>query len=208
MNGPNDLIEIRKKYHHGDLREHLLDAVRQLIEQYGPDGFSIAQACRHAGVSTAAPYKHFKDRHEIMRHVAHQALERMRDGMQRAADAYPAGSPERIMALGNAYVTFAKTEPGMFAVMFSLTTDHAQDEDLMTSGKACFDIVIGVVADHMGLARQSPEVAARAYALWCFVHGHSFLTLDGKASKIQTPLDETTIMALVGRALVPDQIAV
>jgi hypothetical protein len=63
------LIEEKKNYHHGHLKEQLLDAVRQLIEEQGPDSFSIAEACRRAGVSTAAPYKHFRDRDEILHGV-------------------------------------------------------------------------------------------------------------------------------------------
>ena len=61
------LINIWKNYHHGVLRSQLLEAVRGLFEEHRPDGFSITDACRLAGVSTAEPYKPFSDRHEIMR---------------------------------------------------------------------------------------------------------------------------------------------
>lgn len=202
MTSSKPLIEAKKNYHHGDLKGQLLEAVRQLVETHGADDFSIAEACRLAGVSTAAPYKHFKDRHDILRGVAFLAMERMRDRMQDAAHSHPAGNPERVVALGRAYVDFARTEPGIFAVMFGLTEDHHEDEALEALGESCFSIVIGVVADHMGLDPQGEDAAARAYALWCFVHGHSFLTLDGKAAKTHD-FDEGMILSLIGEAIVP-----
>ncbi len=55
----------KKRLHHGDLREALIAATRELLIEHGPDGFSLADACRHAGVTTAAPYKHFRDKQEI-----------------------------------------------------------------------------------------------------------------------------------------------
>jgi len=63
--------------HHGDLRAQLITAVRELVETHGPDGFSVAEAARRAGVSSAAPCKHFKDRHKILRGVVSAAMDRL-----------------------------------------------------------------------------------------------------------------------------------
>ena len=60
-----DEVTAKTRYHHGDLRQQLITATRALVEEKGPDGFSVSEACRAAGVSTAAPYKHFQDRTEI-----------------------------------------------------------------------------------------------------------------------------------------------
>ena len=193
----------RKNYHHGELRAQLLEAVRQLIEEKGPDGFSVAEACRMAGVSTAAPYKHFKDREEILHAVILEAMHRMGGAMQTAADAYPAGDPERIVALGHAYIDFAKAEPGVFAAMFGLTSTHAEDEALAEEGRGKFAIVIRVVAEHLGRGPDDPEVNARAYALWCAVHGHCFLVLDGKADKTKITVSEDQYLRLVGSSYLP-----
>lgn len=197
------LTKNRKKYHHGDLREQLLEAVRHLVEEKGPDGFSIAEACRMAGVSTAAPYKHFRDRAEIMHAVILSAMHRMGDRMQQAADAYPPGDPERIVALGRAYIGFARAEPGIFAVMFGHASTHAEDEALAEEGRGKFAIVIRVVAEHMGRPMDDPEVNARAYALWCAVHGHCFLCLDGKADKTEIMVSEEDYLRLVGASYLP-----
>lgn len=197
------LTQKRKNYHHGALREQLLEAVRHLVEARGPDGFSIAEACRMAGVSTAAPYKHFKDREEIMHAVILAAMHRMGDAMQAAADAHPAGDPERVVALGRAYIGFARREPGIFAVMFGHASTHAEDEALAEEGEGKFAIVVRVVAEHLGLPPDHPEVHARAYALWCAVHGHCFLVLDGKADKTKIMVSEEDYLRLVGASYLP-----
>lgn len=193
----------KKNYHHGELRTQLLEAVRYLIEEKGPDGFSVAEACRMAGVSTAAPYKHFKDREEILHAVILEAMHRMGAAMQAAADAYPAGDPERIVALGRAYIDFAKSEPGVFAVMFGSGSNHADVPALAEEGQGKFAIVVKVVAEHMDRPMDDPEVNARAYALWCAVHGHCFLVLDGKADKTKITVTEDQYLRLVGSSYLP-----
>lgn len=197
------MIEVKKNYHHGHLKGQLLEAVRQLVEEKGPDSFSIAEACRRAGVSTAAPYKHFKDRDEILHGVILGAMHRMGEAMEAAAAAHAAGSHDRIVALGKAYIGFARAEPGVFALMFGLTGGHEEDPALTEEGQAKFEIVCRVVADHLRLPPDDPEVAARAYALWCAVHGHAFLVLDGKADETKISVDEDGYLQLVANAYLP-----
>lgn len=197
------MIEHKKKYHHGDLKGQLIEAVRGLIETHGPDGWSIAEACRQAGVSTAAPYKHFKDRDEILHGVILAAMQRMGVAMEDAAAAFPARDPRRIIALGKSYIDFARREPGVFQLMFGLTNSHADDPHLAEEGQGKFAIVVRVVAEHLGLPMEAPEVGARAYALWCAVHGHSFLVLDGKADETKISVSEDDYLALIGASLLP-----
>ena len=83
----------RTSYHHGDLRAQLIAAVRDLVETHGPDGFSVAEAARRAGVSSAAPYKHFRDRPELLRAVAAEGMDRLRDAMEAGLARHPTGSP-------------------------------------------------------------------------------------------------------------------
>lgn len=191
-----------KSYHHGDLREALIEALRILIERDGPDGFRIAEACRMAGVSTAAPYKHFEDRDAMLRAVALGGMERLADNMQVAADSFPAASSERIVALGRSYVDFARAEPGVFRLMFALSEHHDEDAQLRATGERAEGIVEGVVADHLDLPSDDDDVRLRARALWCFVHGLSFLSLDGKA-EVQDADTEQALLELVGEAILP-----
>ncbi|GIT93017.1 TetR family transcriptional regulator [Jannaschia pagri] len=198
---PKPLIESKKKYHHGDLRGQLLEAVRQLIEISGPDGFSISEACRLAGVSTAAPYRHFADRTDILRGVVDLAMDRLQGAMQAASDAYPDDTIARVSAIGQAYIDFARHEPGVFRTMFGLTEGHGQDEDLLRKGQASLGVVRRAVAEHLGLAPETPEAGLKSYALWTFVHGHSFLVIDSKLETLEMPVPEDRLLDMVGRSI-------
>lgn len=203
MTDRKSLVRGKTRYHHGDLRDQLLEAVRELVELHGPDGFSIADACRLAGVSTAAPYKHFKDRQEILRGVVLLAMRRLHVAMQAAVDARPARDPRRIAALGKAYVEFARSEPGLFRTVFGLTEGHEDDAELTAAGDAANALVERVVAEHLGVPPDDPEARLRGYALWCFVHGHSFLCLDAKSPHVMSEIDEDLMLRTVGDAMLP-----
>lgn len=180
----------KSNYHHGDLRAQLLAAVRELVETHGPDGFSVAEAARRAGVSSAAPYKHFKDRHEILRGVVSEAMDRLRAAMAAGAAAHAHGSLEAVAAVGQAYVDFARAEPGVFRLVFGLTEGHENAPELLAKGEGCFGVVVEAVAARLGLTPADPDVQRRAYMLWSFVHGHSFLTIDMKHQVASAEIDD------------------
>jgi AcrR family transcriptional regulator len=191
----------RSAYHHGDLRAQLVAAVRELVESHGPDGFSVAEAARRAGVSSAAPYKHFKDRSDILRGVVSEAMDRLRAAMEAGAATHPAGSVEAVAAIGRAYVSFARAEPGVFRLVFGLTEGHENAPDLQVKGEGCFGVVVRAAAACMGLTPDDSEVQIRAYMLWSFVHGHSFLTIDNKSSVASDRIDEWTYLLTVSGAI-------
>jgi AcrR family transcriptional regulator len=181
----------KRGYHHGDLRAVLVEATRRLVEENGPDHVSIAAACRLAGVSTAAPYKHFRDKTEMLNAVALDGMERQRVQMLEAIDGIPEGSPDRVAALGRVYVTFAVSEPGVFRLMFALSGEHEDEPELMAKGEEVFGLVKREVARCTGEPEDSAPVERRSFALWSFVHGLSFLTIDGKVAKMcgEVPLE-------------------
>lgn len=192
----------RAGYHHGDLRAQLIAAVRDLVETYGPDGFSVAEAARRAGVSSAAPYKHFKDRHEILRGVVSEAMDRLRQAMEAGASRHTSGSLETIAAIGQAYVDFARAEPGVFRLVFGLTEGHEDDEELLEKGQACFGVVVKATADRLGRSPGDADVQRKAYILWSYVHGHSFLTIDRKNKDIHPRDNDWDDLVEVGRGIV------
>ncbi len=105
-------------YHHGNLKEALLRAALELIAQKGPAGFTFAEAARWAGVSPAAPYRHFRDRDELLTNVALRGFERFETVLGRAWDD---GRPAPFAALdrlGKAYLEFARAEPAYYSAMF------------------------------------------------------------------------------------------
>lgn len=185
----------RAPYHHGDLRAHLIETVRLLVEEKGADGFSISEAARRAGVSSAAPYKHFGDRNEIVRAVALGGIERMRKQMDDAAKAATGDEMAAITALGTCYANFARREPGVFRLMFGLTKGHEQDPELQDRGDACFDVVKREVRAVMPSGTPDAEIERRGYMLHMFVHGHAFLEIDAKHDLDLTEEQEVAMMS-------------
>jgi AcrR family transcriptional regulator len=192
---------LKPAYHHGDLPQQLVRVVRDLIETHGPDGFSVAEAARRAGVSSAAPYKHFKDRPELLRAVVSEGMDRLREGMEAAAGQHPRGSLEAVAAIGQAYVDFARTGPGVFRLMFSLTEGHENAPELKAKGQASFGVVLRATAERLGRAMDDPEVQHRAYILWTAVHGHCFLTIDRKTDVLSAMIVDHDYLMTVTRAV-------
>jgi AcrR family transcriptional regulator len=171
-------------YHHGDLRAGLVEAARALVEANGPERLSLSDACRAAGVSTAAPYRHFPDKDALLFAVAQEGMERQTVAMREAASRHPLGSEAAIAAIGRAYVDFARREPGVFKLMFSLTRGHADEAALVAQGEATFGIVLAQIAARKGREATDPEVLRTGFKLWTFVHGLSFLLIDDKLGKM------------------------
>ncbi|MBY5931755.1 TetR/AcrR family transcriptional regulator [Tateyamaria omphalii] len=194
----------RTQYHHGDLRAHLIETVRILVEEKGADGFSISEAARRAGVSSAAPYKHFSDRAEIVREVALAGIDRMRDHMDAAAKEASGDPLAPITALGLCYAEFARTEPGVFRLMFGLTKGHERDDEMRARGDGCLAVVKREVRAAMPEGTPDAEIERRSLMLHMFVHGHAFLEIDGKHELDLTAEQEAAIMADISHRVLRD----
>ncbi|MEM8854067.1 MAG: TetR/AcrR family transcriptional regulator [Pseudomonadota bacterium] len=192
----------RRPYHHGDLRAHLLRVVRELVETNGPDGFSLAEAARRAGVSTAAPYKHFSDRNDLLNGLVADAMDRLRARMVVERDKHPAASLEAISGVGKAYVEFAREEPGIFRLMFGLTEGQASDPLLPKKGEATFGVVLNAVAASTARTADNPDVSRCAHILWAFVHGLAFLSIDRKLKVPQSPEEDWAMLMDMAKGIV------
>jgi len=164
-----------------------------LVERDGPEKFSIAEACRAAGVSTAAPYRHFNGREDMLSAVAMEGLRRVTERMAEAGEAHPEGSVERISAMGRAYVSFAVNEPGIFRLVFATVASWKDNEEMNCEGERAFGLLLTEVAAHLGKSDVDDDVLRRGFSLWTFVHGIAFLRIDGKfeAMNLQIDLDQT-----------------
>ena len=179
----------KASYHHGALRSGLIEATRQLVEEKGVDGFSVSDACRLAGVSTAAPYKHFKDKSEMIAAMVMEGMGRHRQNMVEALSGVPPGTPARIKTLGREYVDFALREPGVFRLKFGGFTDRLDDPRLQEAGEDTFNMVMQEVAECLSESDITPNVRRRGFMLWSFVHGLSFLLADPKLSELGGEVD-------------------
>src|SRR5437016_9291807 len=135
----------RRGYHHGNLREALVRAALELIAQKGPAGFTFADAARWAGVSSAAPYRHFRDRDALVADVARRGFELFEERLRRAWDD---GRPEPYRAfenVGRAYLHFARNEPAYYSAMFeagvALDADAGGDAGLRDAANRAFEVL-------------------------------------------------------------------
>ena len=188
--GSSDGGSGRRGYHHGNLREALIDAALELIAAKGPAGFTIAEAARLAGVSPAAPYRHFRDADALLAEVAVRGYDRL---AERLTKAWNEGRPEPIRAfedIGRAYLAFAREEPAYYAAMFDsrlATDDHPA---LLAASDRAFG-VLREAADHIAATvakgRRPPSLMI-ALHIWSLAHGTASLFVKAGPSRRRLPM--------------------
>lgn len=181
-------------YHHGELRQALINAARDLIRDRDGNDFSLSDACRRAGVSTAAPYRHFADKTEIINAVVAQGFADMTARFHEATEAFPEGAAERIIAVGQVYLTFGLREPALFRMMFGQKS-ATEDDPASQQGKACFGYVVQQVIDYCQMNRVEGDAQQIALQLWTQVHGATSLTIDGAYGKVAPGVDAEAMVA-------------
>lgn len=161
----------KRSYHHGDLRRALVDAVIGLIADKGVGGFTVAEAARAAGVSPAAPYRHFRDRDALVAEVAVKGFDLFAD---RLAAAWNKGRPNPMAAfeeVGRAYLTFAREERPLFAAMFQ--PGLPDGPALRAAADRAFNVLL--TATETLIAGLPPERRPPAhmvsYHIWALSHG-------------------------------------
>jgi AcrR family transcriptional regulator len=167
----------KKRYHHGDLRRTLLDAALAIVSQEGLGALSLRELAREAGVSHAAPYRHFPSRQALLAALATEGFLGLGAEMDRTA-----GETDpvlRIRALGVAYVGYAVRHPGHFRVMFGAREHRYDGSPLAAAGRSTLQALIDAIA----AAQRAGQLRAgdpRQLALpaWSMVHGLSMLLVD------------------------------
>lgn len=170
----------RSSYHHGALRQALLDAARDLLAERGAAGFNLSELARRLGVSSAAPYRHFADRDALLETLAEEGYRELLAGLTQAADA-ASDAGDRIIRLGRAYLQSALDRPAIFEIMF-----QEREGRPVTVGPAAFDVLVASVAEAQEAGAlpsgQSPEVMART--IWATVHGLAVLSARGGFTRL------------------------
>ena len=180
----------RRGYHHGNLREALISAALDLIAQKGPAGFTFAEAARQAGVSAAAPYRHFRDRDALMADVARRGFEQFE---QRLSSAWADGGPSPVAALeclGKAYLAFARDEPAYFSAMFEAGLPIAEHRELQEASDRAFGVLrtaCEAIVATQPLPRRPPALMM-ALHIWALSHGIASLFGRGDAARRSLPM--------------------
>ena len=185
-----------RSYHHGNLREVLLEAARKLIEQYGPAGFSLTEAARLAGVSPAAPYRHFKDREALLAEVARHGFERF---AARLDMAWNNGVPTPLSAfenLGRAYLAFAREEPASYAVMFEAGLYPGNGSSYKQAAERAFNVLqraASALCQALPPERR-PPIRLMSLHIWALSHGVADLFVQGSPEIAKSPLTPEEIL--------------
>jgi len=195
----------RKSYHHGQLKAALIAAATQLVEEKGADNFSLADACRLAGVSTAAPYRHFRDRNELLAEVVNQGFRDLAEANRAGVEAAGEGTLYGIIEMGKSYVCFAARQPGVFRMMFGQNAQVKQVDGVLETGLDCFGGLIRQVELYCAAQGRDDDAREVALRLWTFVHGAASLLIDDDYAHVAPGMDvDTLIEAATPRLILKD----
>src|ERR1700739_4013717 len=183
-------------YHHGNLREALIRAALELIAKKGAAGFTFAEAARWAGVSPAAPYRHFRDRDELMASVALRGFEQFGAALKRAWDD---GRPDAFTALdrlGKAYLAFARAEPAYYAAMFEAGIPPAASPELRDTGEQAFGVLRNAAEKLCAQMppQGRPPALMGALHIWAMAHGIASLFGRCDAARRALPMSPEELL--------------
>jgi len=171
----------KDRYHHGNLRQVLLQGGLQALKEMGPQDISLRDVARRAGVSHTAPYAHFKNKQELLAALACQGFADLDQAMEDAQRAAPPDPKPQWLATGVAYALFGLHNPAVFRLMWqrdALEADFAREPGNAT-GKP-FERLLDALARVPGVApRDSAAFMRDALLSWAAVHGLVALALDG-----------------------------
>jgi len=193
----------KRSYHHGNLRSALKQAALDLVAKHGPRGFTLKEAATLAGVSVAAPYRHFDDREDLIAALAADGY-----GLLDAflCDAAVGHAPSRAMveSLGRAYVRFASENPALYRVMFGAGLEKARYPALQEVAHRAFERLVAAVvgAQATGSLARHDEPVELAIGCWALAHGLATLHVDGalgelakKSAAVATVYGDATTIA-------------
>jgi len=174
-----------RPYHHGNLKPALLKAAVGLIAEVGPAAFTLREVARRAGISHNAPYRHFREKDELLAAVAAEGFERLADALSKPEKSARTRGPNpalrRFLASGKAYVQFALRSPEHLQVMFDWPLVPDRYPELSAAAQRAFSILVGLVesAQSEGSLPGGDPIASACIA-WSLVHGVAKLAVGRK----------------------------
>lgn len=185
----------RRGYHHGNLREALVEAALRLIGEKGPGGFTFAEAARAAGVSPAAPYRHFRDRDALMADIAKRGYEALTAAL---TTAWKNGSPtprDALARTGRAYLDFARQEPAAYAAMFESGVPVNCEPDLQRASDEAFAVLTqNCEATLASLNLKGVPTLMVALHIWSMSHGIASLFVRADAARRPLPMSPEDLL--------------
>jgi AcrR family transcriptional regulator len=188
----------RGTYHHGDLKRALTEAALALVAEKGPKGFTLTEAARRAGVSAAAPYRHFADKAQLLAAVATEGFIQLHEELSAAGEGVP-DPKSRVIQLGRAYVRWGVTHPDYYLSMFGTETVKRDHPDLLVAGGRAFNNLVDAITSCLETGALRGEDSLKiAGPMWSLVHGVASLAIGGDLCDVGIQEDPE---ALVVRAI-------
>ena len=166
----------RSSYHHGHLRQALLDAAHDVLEERGIDALSLREVARRAGVSPSAPYHHFQDRAALLSAMAVEGHHQFAAALRRGAEGQESATAG-FRAMGVAYVVFALEDPARFRLLFR--PDCLADSAVMEAALESYQVMRGAIDAAVGEGGVAGDPENLALTAWASVHGLASLFIDG-----------------------------
>ncbi|MNX67335.1 DNA-binding transcriptional repressor FabR [compost metagenome] len=179
----------RKRYHHGDLRRGILEAALALLAERGVHALSVREAAQRAGVSPAAPYRHFPTKEALLAAIAAHGFDALAAALVTADQQHPGSLRDKLKAGARAYMGFAKEHPERFHVMYGgFFADASCHPDLLDACHRAEGALLAIFrAGHQELAPAEPDELL--VATHAFLHGLGNLYLEGHLAH-RLPVDE------------------
>jgi AcrR family transcriptional regulator len=171
-----------KPYHHGNLRETLLDAADALLSERGVAALTLREVAKSAGVSHAAPYHHFASLNELLAAVAERAFTTLAQAMERAVRADDPA--ERLIAICESYVAYALQHPAQFRLMFGPMLAHKREHPgFQQAAERAFGVLLQATTEY-----DPSHGVVLALTGWSVAHGLSNLLIDGAFDDLPVPV--------------------
>ena len=170
----------KKAYHHGDLKNALVDAGMEILNSEGLAGLSLRSVAQKAGVSHSAPYAHFKDKQALIAAISTEGLRKLYKQLSAVVKQHEEHPLDQLYELAWAYVDFALDYTGLFKVIFSSAIEREHDyPEFVEVSPLNFDLSIEVVKNNQASGHLKPgDPNLLATGIWSMVHGFIFLSIE------------------------------
>src|ERR1700744_5584654 len=197
MSWRKDRGRTERGYHHGNLKEALLQAALGLIAEKGAAGFTFADAARIAGVSPAAPYRHFRDRDELLSSIAQRGFEQFEAALSEAWDDGPPDTVSAFERFGRAYLAFGVEKPAFYSAMFESGLAADVSAGLHAAAERAFAVIRAAAERLAALAPPGsprPPALRMALHIWAMSQGVASLFERGDAARRNLPMSAEELL--------------
>lgn len=171
---------ISRPYHHGDLRRAVIETAQDMLREEKDWQFTLREVARRAGVSHAAPYKHFHDKSALLAELAKLGFVELAATLNGATPKNTASLRDEVVPIAQAYIAFAMQNPALYRLMFSAEEGRSTGLHLSDSALSVFEVTVELLrrGQAAGLIRNRP-IQGQAATCWALLHGIAMLAIDG-----------------------------